>query len=92
MCSSDLSVGDTAITQMQDYLELGNEARMNLPSTLGINWMWRMEKDDIDPILASKIFQLTKLYGRCKVEEKEDEQDESEQAGTENSDSEILQG
>ena len=33
----------------EDYLCLGNEARMNTPSTLGNNWKWRMKKDDITP-------------------------------------------
>ena len=36
------SIADTAIYQMQDILELDNSARMNLPSSVGINWRWRM--------------------------------------------------
>ncbi|MCR5292639.1 MAG: 4-alpha-glucanotransferase, partial [Eubacterium sp.] len=36
------SVADIVIFQMQDLLGLGNEARMNKPSTLGDNWRWRM--------------------------------------------------
>ena len=36
------SVADMAIIPMQDYLGLGSEARINIPSTLGTNWMWRM--------------------------------------------------
>ena len=34
------SVADIAIIPMQDYLALGNEARINTPSTLGDNWKW----------------------------------------------------
>ena len=30
------SIADIAIIQMQDLLRLGNEARMNAPSTVGI--------------------------------------------------------
>lgn len=30
------------IIPMQDYLQLGSFARINTPSTLGINWLWRM--------------------------------------------------
>ncbi len=58
------SVGDIAITQMQDFLGLGNEARMNLPSTLGINWKWRIQQGVLTENLANQIYELTKLYGR----------------------------
>ena len=53
-----------AIAPMQDILGLGNEARMNLPSTLGDNWKWRMEDGVLTDTLASKLKKLTKLYGR----------------------------
>lgn len=58
------SVADTAIIPMQDYLGLGNEARMNTPSTLGGNWEWRMKPDACTRELAKEIYKLTKLYGR----------------------------
>ncbi len=58
------SVADTAIIPMQDYLGLGNEARINTPSTLGSNWEWRMKEDACTRELAEKIYTLTKLYGR----------------------------
>lgn len=58
------SVADTAMIPMQDYLELGNEARINTPSTLGDNWKWRMDKGALTEELAEKIFQITRLYGR----------------------------
>jgi len=58
------SVADTAIAQMQDFLNLGNEARMNLPSTLGGNWKWRMKKDACTDELAQKIRNMTEIYGR----------------------------
>ncbi|MDY4077289.1 MAG: 4-alpha-glucanotransferase [Clostridium sp.] len=59
------SVADTAIAPMQDFLNLGHESRVNLPSTLGINWQWRAKKEDINENLANKIYKFTKLYGRC---------------------------
>ena len=37
------SVADLAVIPIQDYLCLGNEARMNAPATLGDNW--RVETD-----------------------------------------------
>ncbi|VEU81121.1 4-alpha-glucanotransferase [Haploplasma axanthum] len=52
------------IIPMQDYLDLGEEARMNIPSTLGGNWMWRLEKDYWKKDLEFKIARWTKLYGR----------------------------
>ena len=55
-----------AIVQMQDILALGNEARMNVPSVLGGNWIWRIKKSDITENLAKEIYDITKLYGRCK--------------------------
>lgn len=58
------SVGSLAIAQMQDYLGLGDEGRMNIPSTLGDNWQWRIKKEALTEELAEKINKLTKLYGR----------------------------
>lgn len=59
-----LAVADTAIIPMQDYLGLGEEGRMNTPSTLGTNWTWRMETKDLGKRLVSKIGRFTMLYGR----------------------------
>lgn len=58
------SVADTAIIPMQDYLGLGAEARINIPSTLGINWKWRMGAKDCTKKLADRIYKICKLYGR----------------------------
>ena len=58
------SVSDTCIIPMQDYLGLGAEARINIPSTLGLNWKWRMLSGAFDEELAHRIRRMTKLYGR----------------------------
>ena len=58
------TVADTAIIPMQDYLNLGSEARFNIPSTLGGNWVWRLKDSQIDRIVRQKIKHFTKLYGR----------------------------
>lgn len=58
------SVAEMAVIPIQDYLCLGNEARMNAPSTLGDNWKWRLTKDQITPELIGRIRAMTKLYGR----------------------------
>ena len=38
------SKADTAVIPMQDILGLGGDARMNVPGTLGGNWLWRMTR------------------------------------------------
>ncbi|MDO4519549.1 MAG: 4-alpha-glucanotransferase [Eubacteriales bacterium] len=58
------SPADLAIIPIQDYLCLGNEARMNTPSTFGNNWKWRLTKDQIQPHTVHSIHELTKIYGR----------------------------
>lgn len=58
------SVADTAIIPVQDYLGLGSEARVNMPSTLGNNWKWRLRDGQLDDSLAERIWEITKLYGR----------------------------
>ena len=58
------SVADTSILQMQDILNLDKDARINIPSTLGNNWRWRMSKDDITDELVEKLKVLNNLYGR----------------------------
>ena len=59
------SVADLAIACMQDFLDLGGEARVNIPSTLGNNWRWRISRGSYDEKLAEKIYRYTKIYGRC---------------------------
>lgn len=58
------SVCDTAIIPMQDYLRQDNRSRMNTPATTGDNWIYRIERENIDDNLTEKIFRLTKLYSR----------------------------
>lgn len=59
------SVSDIAIIPMQDWLGLGAEARMNVPSCPQGNWRWRVEQSALTPRLARRIADLTELYGRC---------------------------
>lgn len=59
------SVSRLFIAQMQDFLELGKEARMNLPGTVSTdNWTWRAKKGFDSRKLAKKLYAVTKLYGR----------------------------
>ncbi|MBQ4550275.1 MAG: 4-alpha-glucanotransferase [Oscillospiraceae bacterium] len=60
------SVSELCIIQMQDYLEVGAEGRMNHPGTLtSANWTWRAEADFASDALAQKIRSLTARYGRA---------------------------
>lgn len=59
------SVADTAIIPIQDYLGLDDAARINTPSKLGGNWIWRMKKNALTEEMEKKIRELTELYGRC---------------------------
>jgi len=59
------SVADAFIAQMQDYLELGAEGRMNEPGTCdGTNWTWRVDESMLTPALAKKLAHMAKLYER----------------------------
>ena len=64
ICLAMRSVADTCIIPVQDFLGLGEEARINVPSTLGQNWKWRMSKGCFSDELVNKIKRLTKIYGR----------------------------
>lgn len=58
------SVCDTVIIPMQDWLNLGSEARINVPSTAFGNWTWRMTGDELTDKLQSRIKEMTTLYFR----------------------------
>lgn len=58
------SVANICVIPMQDILGLGNEARMNYPSTLGGNWNWRFSWDQIYHNLAPGYKELTLLFDR----------------------------
>ncbi len=58
------SVADTCIIPMQDYLNRGDEARINEPSTLGNNWKWRMLPGAYDKELAARMKRLAQISGR----------------------------
>lgn len=42
-----------AMTPMQDVLNLGADARMNTPATIGGNWAWRVRAEAINPDVAA---------------------------------------
>ena len=58
------SVGDLVVMQYQDLLGLGDEARFNVPSTTGNNWVWRTVKGSWTNALAKKLYHFTMIYDR----------------------------
>jgi len=58
------SVANMAIIPMQDMLNLGSEARMNFPGTMGSNWSWRFEWKQVPPDLPIKYKRWCELYER----------------------------
>ena len=61
-----MSVADTVIFPMQDILGLGQEARMNIPATVQGNWQWRLLPEQLSPLAAKKLLEMTDIYGRSK--------------------------
>jgi 4-alpha-glucanotransferase len=58
------SVANTAITQMQDVLGLGSEARMNLPGKASGYWKWRMKPGAANAEIAARLKEMADLYDR----------------------------
>ena len=64
------SVAEVCVVPLQDYLCLGNEARMNTPSTLGDNWKWRLTRGQLTDEIIHRINAMTRLYGRIQENKK----------------------
>lgn len=58
------SVAELCIIPLQDYLALGSDARINIPSTVGSNWRWRLREGEFTKELCEKIRKITKIYCR----------------------------
>ena len=61
------SIADTVIIPIQDFLELGSEARMNTPGTVGDNWNWRLLPGQISDAHINNMRQLNITYDRVKA-------------------------
>jgi len=53
-----------AVAPLQDVLDLGTEARMNLPGTDSGNWHWRYAARDLTAELAARLRDLTQRARR----------------------------
>lgn len=59
------SVAELFIAQVQDYLGLGTESRLNVPGVAEGNWRWRLLPGQATPELAREIRDMTALFHRC---------------------------
>lgn len=58
------SIARIAIAQMQDLLDAPPSARINTPSTLGGNWVWRANAEVFSEKCCKKLRKLNETYGR----------------------------
>jgi 4-alpha-glucanotransferase len=58
------SIAATVILPMQDVLDLGHTARMNVPSTPSGNWTWRLSPGQADARTAARLRELAREHGR----------------------------
>ena len=61
------SVSDYAIVTMQDLLDKDATSRMNVPSTVGGNWEWRMLAEDLTEERKEFLGNITVRYSRERV-------------------------
>lgn len=59
-----MSVANLALFPMQDVLGIGSEGRMNIPSTLGGNWKWRMAPGSMRDSDAARLKEFATMYER----------------------------
>ena len=58
------SVAVIAMAPLQDLLELGSEARMNVPGQPDGNWQWRFRWGQLLPDVKERLANLTRIYNR----------------------------
>lgn len=61
------SVAALAIAPLQDLLNLGSEARMNLPGSADANWCWRSTDDMLTTAVFQRLWDLTAHSNRLRV-------------------------
>ena len=58
------SVAELFVAQMQDYLGLGAESRINTPGEPVGNWQWRLHPGQLTAALSRRMAHMARLYGR----------------------------
>ena len=59
------SIAELSIIPMQDILSLGNNARMNKPSSSTGNWSWRVRKEALNSEVSNQLRAVAEIFGRC---------------------------
>ena len=54
-----------AIAPMQDFLNLGSEARINVPGSCDGNWRWRVIDTQLSPDICDNIASIVSASGRA---------------------------
>lgn len=58
------STANVAIVPIQDILNKGAKARMNVPASVKRNWVWRVKSIELNDTVRVYLHDLVKLYGR----------------------------
>ncbi len=58
------SKSNLSIIPVQDVLNLGSEARMNYPSRMSYNWVWKMKNDQLRSKNFENLAEFTQVSGR----------------------------
>ncbi|MDO4810468.1 MAG: 4-alpha-glucanotransferase [Eubacteriales bacterium] len=58
------SVAELFMAQLQDYLGLGAEARINIPGEPSGNWQWRLLPNQLTAQLTNRLAEMSHIYGR----------------------------
>ena len=58
------SVASLSVVPLQDVLGLGSEARMNMPSTINGNFLWRYQPGSLTRELSDKLAILAEVTDR----------------------------
>lgn len=59
------SRANLCVIPMQDWLGLDDRSRINVPSTVGENWRWRLKSSDLTNALKEEIHRTAQIYGRA---------------------------
>lgn len=58
------SVANVVIVPIQDVLNKGAKARMNVPASVSGNWIWRLKPGELNEDISDFLSHLVRLYGR----------------------------
>jgi 4-alpha-glucanotransferase len=64
MRAAAMSVAELCVFPMQDVLQLGSDARMNIPGVADANWTWRLDWRQVRTWHADRLADMTELCDR----------------------------